>query len=113
MPLSNLIYIYKDVSIVKKPELDSLKPDRLLLPPIFTNRKAWTIGYFETVDNRPVGPSDMLPQHCFHDFTGQYLDLEGQPLPGPVEPCGDWVLSSYRWIDDHISDALGFPRVAD
>jgi hypothetical protein len=111
MPLSNLIYIYRERASTKiLPDLSVLTPDRLLLPPIFTNRKAWTLGYFETIDNRPVGPEDLLAQHCFYDFTGKYLDLEGHPLSGPVEPCGDWGLSSYLLIDRDVCAAVGIAQ---
>lgn len=111
MPGAYLIYVYRERAVGKAPPVDRLTPDRLLLPPVFINRMPWTKGYFETVRKQALSSGDLLGQHCFRDFTGSYFDETGRKLPGPVEPCGDWGLSSYRWLDDHISDALGIPRV--
>jgi hypothetical protein len=110
MPGSHLIYVYDHVSREKRPALHRLKPDRLLLPPIFINRMPWTKGYFETVDTQPLSDGDLLAQHCFRRWTGDYVDEQRHRLPAPVEPCGEWGLSSYRWLDDQLSDKLGIPR---
>lgn len=77
--------------------------------PRYTNRLGWSRGYFENVDSRPLSSDDLLEQHCFRRHTGQYFDEKGQQLPGPVEPCGDWVLSSFLRIDDLVSEAIGIP----
>jgi hypothetical protein len=90
-----------------------LTPDQLLLPPVSINRMPWTKGYFEKIREAALRPEDRLPLHCFRRWPGDYLDGEGNLLPGPIEPCGDWGLSSYRWLDDQISDALGIPRVPE
>jgi len=108
MPGANLVYIYRDRSETKEPGV--LTPDRLLLPPLFTNRLGWTRGVFETVHHAPLAPGDLLARHCFRRWNGDHLDEYGRLLPGPVEPCGDWTLVSYRRIDDLVSDALGYPR---
>lgn len=113
MPGSYLIYIYDHVSPTKSPALEQLRPDVLLLPPVFINRMPWTKGYFETVRSQPLSDEDLLDQHCFRRWTGEYRDEQGRTIPAPVEPCGDWALSSYRWLDDHISDRLGFPRTPE
>ncbi len=34
-------------------------------------------------------------------------------LPAPTEPCGEWGLASYLYIDDQISEALGLPPVSE
>lgn len=114
MPLSYLIYVYADRSLTKEPALERLHPDRLLLPPVFINRMPWTKGYFETVEHEDLDNDAMLPQHCFWDAArARYVDLQHNPLPGEIQPCGDWALSSYRWLDDQVSDALGIPRVPE
>jgi hypothetical protein len=113
MPGSYLIYVYRHRSTTKVPDWAELQPQRLLLPPVFINRMPWTKGYFETIDSRDLLESDRLRQHCFRRWNGTYLDEAGEILPGPVEPCGDWGLSSYRWLDDEVSDAVGIPRVPD
>jgi len=110
MPKANLLYIYRDRHDTKTPEIDHLTPDRFLIPPVFTNRQGWNQGVFETVDHRPLLSGDLLPQHCFRDFTGEYYDENMNRLPGPIEPCGSWGLASYQYIDDQISEALGLAR---
>ena len=47
-----------------------------------------------------------------HRDDGIYLDEVGRKLLRRFDPCGEWGLASYRWIDDHISDAMGIPRVS-
>lgn len=113
LPGSNLIYVY-DVMASEKlpPPIESLTPDRLLIPPQFTNRLAWSKGYFENVDHRPLQESDLLPRHGFWDAVRKrYCDEAGNPLSSRTEPCGDWGLVSYRYIDDLVSDAVHIPRV--
>lgn len=113
-PSTNLIYIYSGQSDTKKPDYQQLTPDRLLLPPIWTNRLGWSKGIFQTVENEPLREHDLLRQHCFRDsFRRIYLDETGKELSFCVEPCGEWGLVSYRWIDDHVSDAVGIPRVPE
>ena len=111
-PSTNLIYIYACQSDTKTPDYRQLTADRLLLPPIWTNRLGWTRGVFQTIENQSLQQHDLLPQHCFRDSVrGICLDEMGRKLSFRVEPCGEWGLVSYRWIDDHISDAIGIPRV--
>jgi hypothetical protein len=114
MPLAYLIYVYDVRSAGKQPDLGALLPDRLLLPPVFINRMPWTKGYFENVAHQELEPDLLLQQYCFWDAArGRYVDEQQNPLPQEVQPCGDWGLSSYRWLDDQISDALGVPRVPE
>ena len=114
MPLSYLIYVYSERSDSKEPDLATLRPDRLLLPPLFINRMPWTKGYFEPVATRALTPGDLLERHCFWSAArGCYVDENRNVLPGESQPCGDWALMSYRWLDDHVSDAVGIPRVPD
>jgi hypothetical protein len=80
----------------------------------YANRMPWTKGYFETVGHSPIVEGDLLAQHCFLSAArGRYFDENFNELPGPVEPCGDWALSSYRWLDDQIADALGVDRAPE
>jgi hypothetical protein len=112
MPTSNLIYIYNVQVTEKIPPYDRLTPDNLLIPPQFTNRMAWTRGYFENVAYRPLQDNDLLAEHCFWDFNREtYRDESGGTREGVREPCGIWGLVSYRFIDDRISEALGIPPV--
>jgi hypothetical protein len=109
-----LIYVFRARSAAKKlPERTELAPDKLLVPPIMTNRLPWSRGYFESLAAVPLEADDVLEQHCFRRSNGQYYDETNHELPGPVEPVGDWALRSYRTIDDQLSDALGLPRVSN
>jgi len=110
MPSAYLIYVYNVRRAESTIDWAELRPERLLIPPVWINRMPWTKGYFEAIGSGELDASDLLSQHCFRDWTGTHRDEKGRGLPGPAEPCGDWGLSSYRWLDDHISDALGVPR---
>ncbi len=107
-----LIYIYRARSSVMTPVPELLR-GQLLIPPKMTNRLPWSRGYFQHLENRPLSAMDRLPQHCFKDSLGGYRDQAGNAVPGPVEPVGLFALSSYRTIDDAISEALGIPLAPD
>lgn len=113
MPAANLIYVYALQAETNQPDYRLLNPESLLIPPVWTNRLGWTKGYFQTIENLPLRPDMLLRQHCFRRDDGVYLDQIGARLAGRSEPCGEWALVSYRWIDDHISDALNIPRVPE
>lgn len=111
MPVSKLVYIFADQYESMSLENVNLSADHLLLPPVWTNALGWTKGYFQKID---IGSSKIrLKQHCFRRHDGVYLDERGRRLLQRSEPCGEWGLASYRWIDDRISDALGIPRAPE
>lgn len=105
----NLIYVY-DAHSSTKDNVPELRPSRLLVSPIMTNRQAWLKGYFETVARSPLTPEDILPQHCFRSSNGDYFDEANHQLPGPVEPVGDWGVASYASIDQEVRSSLDFRR---
>lgn len=109
-----LIYIYKvRASELAMPSREELRPARLLLPPMMTNRLPWTRGYFATVDHLLLDEADVLSQHCFLSASrGIYLDADGHVLDSPSQPVGDFGLHSFHTIDDAISDALSIPRAS-
>jgi len=117
MPGSNLIYIYDRQSKTPTPEPADLRPGRLLIPPVWTNRLGWTKGYFKTIENRPIERFDLLQPHCFcrtlprTNAPEVFVDENRSPLRQRIDPCGDWALFSYRWIDDKVSEAVGIPIV--
>lgn len=110
MPGAHLVYIYRCLTQDRNPPKDQLRPSWLLLPPLFTNSLGWSKGYFQRIDTEPLRDGDLLPQHCFKRWDGEIVDEYGRMLGRPVEPCGEWMLMSYRMIDDLISDALRIPR---
>jgi len=119
MPGANLIYIYDYQSSTPTPNESKLLPARLLIPPVWTNSLGWTKGCFQTISNLPLSDFDVLRQHCFRrvavtrDAQAKYVNERGTQLKHRSEPCGEWGLVSYRWIDDHVSDAIGIPRVPE
>jgi hypothetical protein len=119
MPGANLVYLYDVQFDQRPPELDNLTVTNLLVPPVWTNNLGWTKGYFETISNVPIKSSDLLPNPCFYVVAlrpgapGSYVDDNGSVLDRRSDPCGEWALASYRWIDDRVSDALGIVRVSD
>jgi hypothetical protein len=80
-----LIYVYRFRSKAKEaPPQEELSPDSLLVPPIMTDRLAWSKGFSETIANWPVEEGDRLPQHCFRDYAGAYYDEMSNRLRAPV-----------------------------
>jgi len=114
MPGAYLIYIYSVRAASMDVDPADLTPDRVLLPPVFINRMPWTKGYFLHVGHRELADGDRLPAVSFWDAArSEFLDEQGRSIGREVQPCGDWALMSYRWLDDQISDALGIPRVPE
>jgi len=107
-----LLYIYRARSSEKR-AIPDLRRGELLVPPLITNKRPWTMGYFEHLKEAPLTALDHLPQHCFRDVRGWYFDEAGKRLHGPVEPVGQWGLHSFRTIDDEVSKALGIAVAPD
>jgi hypothetical protein len=111
MPGAYLIYIYREQFPEPIPDFSKLTPEQFLIPPVWTNRMPWEKGYFRHLENRPLESADIPLQHCFRDLHGKFVDEIGRALRWQTESCGEWGLVSYRWIDDHISDAVGIERI--
>ena len=113
-----IIYIYKGLHESKEPIPDLRKED-LLIPPMITNRLAWSRGYFETVESRELEEDDLYHPHCFSvgkpgSSVGRYVDEYGNMLDREYPPSGFAGLTGYAGVDARISDALGLPiRWAD
>lgn len=113
-PGSNLIYIYSIVTDDVYLNLPALRPKNLLLPPIWTNRMAWTKGYFQNIGTIELNRETTLSRYCFHNSLRKaYVDVFDKVIRTRIEPCGTWSLSSYRRIDDLVSDALGIERAPE
>jgi hypothetical protein len=108
-----LLYVYTAVRSAPTPPLEELVREKLLIPPLFTNRLPWSRGYFDTLAWEPLEERDVLPQHCFRDSRGWLFDDHGNRLQQAVEPVGIYMLDSFRTIDDSVCDALGIPRAPD
>ena len=107
-----MLYIY-DARSTCATEIPTLRRDKLLIPPVGTNRQGWLKGYYETVAHVPLTKRDVLKQHCFarlsplDDRVIGYCDEKSNRLRKRVEPCRSNGLSSYSSIDEEISRALG------
>ena len=116
MPNAILLYIYDwPATSPEPPPRRELSPDRLLVPPLMTNRLGWSRGYFRTIANWPLEPGEAFDRHCFESSRDDRacFDEFANELPHRSEPCGEWGLHSYRTIDDAVSGALGLPLAPD
>ena len=112
MPGAYLVYIYDWQSATVFPDYSKLRFDRLLMPPLWTDRTPWTLGYFRYVENRLTDSGLTLRNHCFRVELGHFVDETGKKLEGRSDPCGEWMLMGYRWIDDEVSNAIGIDLVS-
>lgn len=106
-----LLYVYDDVRSSPDPDIEFMVPDRLLLPPVMTNRLGWRHGYFETVGHADLREVDKLPRHCFQNLQQppRYFDDSGLETTR-TEPCGKWALTSYLGIGMMVDHALSAQR---
>jgi hypothetical protein len=112
MPGSYLVYVYQHRAREMSPDLEALTTDALLIPPLFTNRMPWTKGYFSNVAHEAPRPEHELAELSFWDaLRGEFVDRERNTLDHEIPPAGTWGLVSYRWLDDRVSEALGFEPV--
>jgi len=102
-----ILYIYNASSKNPK-EIPALDKGSLLLPPVGTNAKGWSLGYFETVESRPLEKTDILDGHSFYSkVRNSYFDEKGNLLPGPIEPVGGFGLDGIEGIGRQIGKKLG------
>lgn len=113
--MSDTILIYIYARFDPRPHQDVLLGKAgLLLPPMLTNRLAWTRGYFQPLAARPQQPGATLRVNCFWDDVNEcYVNEDGKPLKRRSEPCGFYALNSFRTIDRAISEAVGIPPSPD
>ena len=114
-PGANLVYVYdSSASEPQLPPQDQLRPDRLLIPPLWINLQGWWRGYFQPLGNQPLTKSDVLNPHCFWEsLTERFLDEHGNALSATHtrEQCGVWGLSSHRGLESRVSKAIGLAPV--
>ena len=104
-----LIYIY-DAFSDSMSRVPSLSKDKLLIPPLLTDRTPWTRGFFEKIAHWLLTPETRFDRHCFYSHAiKRYFDESGRTLRKRFEPCGDrWIHSCFT-IDQDICKALGLP----
>ena len=111
-----LNYLYNVSSDRRTPPTDELTHDRLLVPPLMTNRLLWSRGYFETVASKELRASDVLARHvfCYRRPGGiVYFDEFGRRTFASDGPMATAGVSSYATIDDEVCEALGIPVAPD
>lgn len=108
-----LVYVYDVKSRSSDPDIATLTPDRLLMPPFFTKPWMWQKGYFRTVAHEELTPSALLDQHCFYSaHHNGYVDENDRRIDTRVEPCGWFSVSSFENLEREIAEALaGRPAV--
>ena len=111
-PNANLVYLYRATSR-QKMIIPHLRRDGLVVPPLVINRLPWSRGYFETVAHRPLSEADTFPIHCFRNLRGECVSETNEPLPRPIEPCGEAALQSFRSVGDQLSHVLGLALSSD
>lgn len=102
----NLIYIYNAGSS-NFTLLPSLSKNDLLIPPLMTNDRPWTMGYFQTINHQELTTRDVLKLHVFRDSRGWFFDDKNNRLKGNYRHYGGWGLTGYYGIDHYVSKALG------
>jgi hypothetical protein len=108
-----MLYIYSSVHKSKN-DKPVLSPPKLLIGPVLTNNRLFSMKYAEIVENVSITTDQRLAKNQFKSpFGDTYYDEYNNvitPLPGP---CGDRGLGSYRTLDDQVSEALGVPLAPD
>lgn len=106
---ATLIYIYDSLDSKPTPVESNLVPERLLLPPLLTNRTGWTRGYFVTIRHEELQVGDLLERHCFQDTLARparFYDENARTSLIRSEPCGVWSIASVESIDAQVEAAL-------
>ena len=104
-----LAYFYRTPS--EDPQrVPELSLDELLIPPSLVDNGFWRRdGVFMTIGHSPLGPGDVLKQHCFWDPAfASYVDEQGRRLRRKTEPCGFFALYTTSGLAYDLAKALGF-----
>ena len=110
-----LLYLYR--KIISEPNSKEIEDfafadKNLAVPPFFGRKQFWTMGYAETVENRPLGGSDSYPTHYFFDHWHKaHFDDDGKEVTEaniedsiPVGICG---LGNLATLDLDLRKSLG------
>jgi hypothetical protein len=102
-----LAYIYDVASNLPDPDLASLTPDRLLLPPVLHDELGMAAGYFRTIAHEELKAVHLLEQHCFYDAgTEGYVDEGDSIIAERSEPCGWFALTNFEHFQHELDEAL-------
>lgn len=122
-PHLHLLYIYAGVrESVSGIHPSNFRPPKLLIPPVITNKLAWSRGYYETVAHIPLEPADLLERHIFREPARnpdqqRFWDEHARPVDEieirDMSLVGIQALQSYLTTENRVSLALGLGRTID
>ena len=107
-----LVYVFRGRS-ADRAAVPDLDVSNLLLGPTVTNRQGWLKGYFETVENRPIGRGELLDEHWFWNQSfGRFQNEDDVSYPTGKEPPADCKVSisgvaDFVYIGNEACEALG------
>jgi len=103
-----LVYIYRNRRSEKR-RIPNLRKDRLLLPPLLVDYRAWEEGYFETLKTVPLAPDDVRECHSFYRWTMEdFRDEDGKKVRNVSrEDSDDYGVNHYLGVDMKISRYSG------
>ncbi len=108
-----LIYLYSTRKKGEARPAPVLRLSDMLGAPYLTNAQAWSHGWFETVDRRPLTKEDLLPAHVFRRppagkfFAGDCADEYGHDVADPGSgPVGLYGMTPYGVIAVHLQMLL-------
>jgi len=100
------LLVHVDRRVATRPdEIPAFRCRELLMPPVITDRRGWTQGYFVTVGrlaSPPVCPTSFFD----YRWGGQWLDAQRNVLPGPVGDVAMMALSTYSAIGVLVETAI-------
>lgn len=102
-----LAYLFEPAFAEIPAEAPGLGTHQLVMPPFFTHRKLWSLGYFRTFAQVPLRPGQLLPRHCFLDGADEeYVDENDQVIDRRHEPCGRFSLASLAALAEEVAEAV-------
>jgi hypothetical protein len=112
IPKLVLAYFYDTFTETQAP-VPLLSKERLLIPPVLTNKLGWRDGYYRTVANAPVRLGEVYDRHCFRNASlRQYFDENGIEILNPFGPLGTCGVHSYASIQRDLCRKLGIAEPA-
>ena len=107
-PFPNCLLLYFFAAPSGSPdEVPQLRKEDLAVPPLLTNKRPWTMGYFVTAAHFDITEADRFSRHCFkHPVSGKVYDEDGIEVADGCKPLGSYLLHSYQTIADELARAL-------
>lgn len=105
-----LLYFYRAAGS-DPDKIPPLRQSELAVAPVITDNFMWKEGAFQTVDSRPLGPSDILDRHCFESrvLGAVWYQNEHGERVARTEPCGLAGPINVLLLDVSLCNAWGEP----